>query len=163
MSMNDRGEKGKGSEGGGEGFGVGGQGHWFRLGKCGGGGVRPGFRESDCLCEGGFRCPNICTGEKGGASGENTIGVVVGVGVIVGVHLAEREAPGDTCEDGGLQGSAHRDSSGRDGVVVVGAVVVVVVVVEVVKVSGDTCDEGGGRAPPTGLRWDGTGSLVVVV
>ena len=85
--------------------------------------------------------------------------MVVGVGVIVGVHLAEREAPGDTCEDGGLQGSAHRDSSGRDGVVVVGAVVVVVVVVEVVKVSGDTCDEGGGRAPPTGLRWDGTGSF----
>ena len=34
--------------------------------------------------DGGFRCPNICTGEKDGASGESTVGVIVGVGVVVG-------------------------------------------------------------------------------
>ena len=83
-------------------------------------------------------CPNICTGDKGGASGDNTIDVVVGVDVVVGAYLAKREAPGDSYDDGGLQGSAHRDSSGRDGVVVVGSVVVVVVVVEV---TGDTYEE----------------------
>ena len=36
---------------------------------------------------GGFRCPRIRTGEKDGVSGENTIGVVVGVSVVVGEEL----------------------------------------------------------------------------
>lgn len=75
---------------------------------------------------GGFRCPRIWTGEKNGASGENTIGVVVGVRVVVGVKLGWGGVPGDMIEDGGLQGSAHKVALERDGELVTGAVVVAV-------------------------------------
>ena len=56
-------------------------------------------------------------------SGENTTGDVVGVSVVVGVELDWGEVSDDMCEDGGLQGSAHKVELERDGVLVSGAVV----------------------------------------
>ena len=67
-------------------------------------------------------CPSINTGEKDGVSGENTMEVVDGVGVVVDGVLGGREVTGDVIRDGdgGTHGSAQSEESGWDCKLVVG-------------------------------------------
>ena len=71
--------------------------------------------ENDMVCDrgGGWRCPKICTGEKYGALGENTIEVVGECGVVVDVVLGvmgDGGMPGDICiiESVTMATAAHR-------------------------------------------------------